>query len=143
MAASVDTSFTDQLKDRIKQKSTKFGQFHCLLWQGAKWGKSSYGKLAVTLPGSSRRVYFRLHRLVYMLYHNFNPLHAGNEHFHKFSLPSHDENGNIMDVSHLCHTPLCTNPDHLILELHSTNMECIHCKNQGSCTHQHSPHCLM
>lgn len=143
MSAHIDTEFVDLLKSRIDKKCLKFGQFDCFLWQGAKWGKSSYGKVAVKLPGSDRRAYFRVHRLVYMLYNNFNPLHAETDHKSKLTLSSHDDKGNLMDVSHLCHNTLCTNPGHLLLELHCINMERLHCKHQGSCTLAHTPHCII
>ena len=143
MAASQDTSFVDLLKTRIQQKCINYGPFGCLLWQGARWGKSPYGKLAVTMPGSGRRMYFRVHRLAYYLYNYFNPLQTESENILDFSLPSHDETGHIIEVSHICHNALCTNPQHLVLELHSTNMERIHCSKQGICTHPHSPYCLI
>ena len=41
------------------------------------------------------------------------------------------------DVSHLCHTPSCVNPAHLIQELHQRNSLRMNCKRTGICDCEH------
>jgi len=44
-----------------------------------------------------------------------------------------------LEVSHLCHEPLCINAEHLSLESHSCNTDRLRCVNRGLC-HGHKPH---
>lgn len=45
--------------------------------------------------------------------------------------------GGHLEVSHLCHSKLCINQAHLVLETHKINQERIHCRVQGFCCKAH------
>ena len=47
--------------------------------------------------------------------------------------------GGGLEVNYLCHKKLCVNPVHLVLEAHATNLESLHCRNQGFCCGLHCP----
>ena len=47
-------------------------------------------------------------------------------------------------ASHLCHKKRCYNPDHVILEDPSINMQRVHCVAEGKCrTHGGAPPCMI
>ena len=89
-----------------------------------------YGKIAVRGP-NNRRKYFRVHRLVYMIFHELSVI------------PACNDVGISVEISHICHHKLCVKPQHLVLETHDVNMGRLHCKNQGFCSRGHQPHCLL
>lgn len=75
----------------------------------------------------------RAHRLSYML----------DQRILKEKLPRFSPNGDHLDISHLCHNPKCINPQHLILEPHSINIDRIFCRRIKQCINCHLPYCLI
>ena len=123
--------FLSKATERIAHHSCpSVGTHGCLEWQGAKTRNGGYGRLVLGVPGGGKKE-FRVHRLQYMVMNRI------------LEIPRTDENGSLLDVSHLCHNSVCVTPEHLILELHSKNMERRSCKAQGLCTKNHTPHCLL
>ena len=53
------------------------------------------------------------------------------------------QRNNILVVSHLCHQTLCVKHDHLVLESKALNNERKHCLDQGLCTENHKPVCIL
>ena len=102
----------------------------CHLWLGARTGNGLYGRKSVTFPDGSNKL-MRVSRVVYMIKHQ------------SLIIPVVNEQGHILEMSHLCHTSLCVNPDHLVLEKKITNSERKHCRNQGCCTKKHQPFCIL
>lgn len=115
----------------------------CMIWTGAHWGSTSYGKIALRLPSNpKKRLYFRLHRLIYSITNMPIPKYAVDITVDSLT-PAHlDQEGRALDVSHICHKANCINPEHLVLEVHNTNMDRITCKLQNTCTKDHFPHCI-
>jgi len=109
------------------------GPWGCRHWLGAKWGGGPYGKIRNPFRGhfQDQPVFLRVHRLVFML-------HTGTT-----MLPTHNNDGQLMDVSHICHHPACCNFDHLSYEPHVINMDRLTCQGLNTCTHNHQPHCLL
>ena len=108
----------------------------CMFWQGALWSGSRYGMCWHKPPGQQRKRW-RVHRLVYALHlalENNSP---------DLTLPTHNNHQEPIEISHLCHSPLCLNINHLTLETHSTNMDRELCRHQGFCTANHQPPCLI
>ena len=93
-------------------------------------GGGGYGKIAVR-GLNNRRKYFRVHRLVYMIFHELSVISTCNDE------------GISVEISHICHHKLCVKPQHLVHETHDVNMGRLHCKNQGFCSRDHQPHCLL
>lgn len=115
----------------------------CMLWTGAKWGTTHYGKIALRLPSNpEKREYFRLHRLVFALNNAIIPEFAIHISADTLTPARQDHQGRSLDVSHICHTAHCINPEHLVLEAHCVNMSRITCKIQKMCMQDHSPHCV-
>lgn len=124
-------AFFNNLKAQIDAKT----QFNvndngCNLWIGARTSNGLYGRKQVTFPDGNRKL-MRISRVVQMV--------KG----HMLYVPAVNDEGHIIEMSHLCHNSLCVNPDHLILELRNTNAERKLCKNQGFCTENHNPLCIM
>ena len=64
--------------------------------------------------------------------------------FHELSvIPTCNDEGISVEISHLHHHKLCVKPQHLVLETHVIKMDRLHCKNQGFCFRGHQPHCLI
>lgn len=82
------------LRERLMAKVQKTPN-GCWMWTGARNGTVKYGGMTV----EGRSVY--AHRVSYELHRG--PIPEG------------------MDLDHLCHTPLCVNPDHLEPVPHSEN----------------------
>ena len=121
----------EKAKERINFHSCpSVGRYGCIEWQGAKTRNGGYGRLVLELPVGGKKE-FRVHRLQNMVTN------------HMMEVPRTDQNGSLLDVSHLCHNSVCVNPGHLTLELHAKNMERRTCKEQGLCTNKHLPHCLV
>ena len=108
----------------IQHKCTVEDSDHgCRIWRGAKFkqggGGGGYGKIAVRGP-NNRRKYFRVHRLVYMIFHELSVI------------PTCNDEGISVEISHICHHKLCVKPQHLVLETHDVNMGRLHCKTRDS-----------
>ena len=115
---------------QITSKSLPMGNIHgCLQWQGAITS-GGYGQKRVTLPDGKNKTML-LSRVIYMCKHR------------TISIPKSLENGEKLEMSHLCHNKLCIRKDHLFLETHEMNMERQHCHHQNLCTGAHHPHCLL
>ena len=108
------------------------GPYGCLMWTRARQPAHAdvqYGRMRNPFPGPPG--YSSAHRLLYMAHHRRPQLEKSNE------------NGAVMDVSHICHKSLCVNIDHLVFETHEINLERRHCVQQGLCTRSHKPYCLL
>ena len=70
------------------------------------------------------------HRLTFMAFHKIL----------KAVMPSTDENGDKLEVSHLCHRGVCVKPAHLDLESHETIWKDAHvkCKDIAASFMSHS-----
>ena len=102
----------------------------CNIWQGATTSDGKYGRKRVTFPDGNSKL-MRVSRVVYLI------------KYKTFNIPDSDESGNPVEMSHLCHNSLCVNPDHLVLESKTSNLERKHCHSQNNCTETHFPHCIM
>ena len=128
MAGNVN--FDEILKKYMKKTQGRVGLHDCLLWTGyKKSGKGNlvYGRVVNPFPDVDMQR-MHVHRAVYYLHNGQSPA---------------DDEGSNTEISHLCHTPLCIEPSHLVRESHATNQERIHCKAQGRCTKNHEPACLL
>ena len=116
----------DNLKTKLARKSERDPQGGtCILWTG-RVTSSGYGLQTVHWPDVGRKVE-KAHRVALMVEMRVTRSqfkHAG------------------VECSHLCHSRLCVNPQHIVLESHATNQERIHCKSQGLCSKLHVPWCL-
>lgn len=110
------------------EKGVGGGQIDCHVWNGKK-DSYGYGIKKVTWP-NGRKSYEKVHRLAYMA------------HLNNYQLPSTDNFGEQLDVSHRCHEKLCINAEHLTLESHSVNMSRNYCRKTGVCTMAHVPSCV-
>ena len=64
--------------------------------------------------------------------------------FHELSvIPTCNDEGKSVEISHLCYHKRCVKPQHLVLETHAMNMDRLHCKNQEFCSRGHQTHCLI
>ena len=72
------------------------------------------GVIKIKFPNAEWHI-MHAHKLSYLVHHNILCMEPG------------------MEVSHLCHVPLCDNVEHLSLEPHATNTERLKCVNRGSC----------
>lgn len=119
----------------LKKSGPPEGRYGCTLWQGAKCNSGRYGQIRNPLKGLDHQPSTTtVHRLLFLL-HNI----------HKFGhlLPSTDEHGVVLHVSHRCHHSLCTNIHHLTLEKQPINYERNACMTQGHCIGTHDPPCLL
>lgn len=93
----------------------------CRVWRGAR--NHNYGVMKVVINGKA--VSRTVHRVALMC------------HTHSI-IPS------TLDISHLCHNPLCINPLHLVAEPHHINNNRISCTNNGVCMgHGEYPNCIL
>lgn len=92
-----------------------------MIWQGGL--KGIYGVKKLSPPGH-KNIVRTAHRALYIC------------SARTLELPAD------MDVSHLCHTSLCVNIVHLVLESHIINMGRLECKNFGFCSLKHHPPCM-
>lgn len=95
----------------------------CIMWAGTKKPNSEYGVIKISPPGL-KPIVRGVHRAIFMC------------SIKNFNIPPE------MDISHICHNPLCVNIEHLTQELHIINMNRIECANAKYCTRQHQPFCL-
>lgn len=132
MAESISKKeWRDKISRVIKQKcALPDSNLGCIKWEGALFQPAGYGKVAIQLT-NKRRKYFRVHRLVFLIHHKLQ------------AIPTQNDQGIRVEVSHICHQRLCVKPEHLTLEAHEVNMERLHCKKQGFCTKNHQPYCLL
>ena len=149
----MDPTWIVSLKERLKSKCVVDDRTGCVLWRGAVWSGTRYGRYSVKYPNGQRKEW-RVHRLILAIYMNTNlsaSSSSGSGSSTSYSntstvhliLPTHTPDHRPLEVSHLCHTPECINPQHLSLETHITNMERQHCVRQGHCSKDHNPHCLI
>ena len=125
-------AFWNQIALALSKKSeNNCGNYDCTEWRGAL-EHGLYGKKSVTWPDGSKTLE-RTHRLSYMLSKNIL----------RVNLPHYNENGEQLDVSHLCHNPKCIKPEHLTFEPHSTNLDRIVCRQRKRCTGSHLPLCIV
>ena len=100
---------------KIQIMAVEFGE----VLNSSRGGGGGYGKIAVRGP-NNRRKYFRVHRLVYMIFHELSVI------------PTCNDEGISVEISHICHHKLCVKPQHLVLETHDVNMGRLHCKTRDS-----------
>lgn len=113
------------------------GVHGCVLWTGAKSdakAKVIYGRVVNPFPDTGVKRIFA-HKAIFYLNEGHSPAVGEGE--------IDGETGSVYEISHLCHTPLCVNINHLVREPHAVNLERIHCKQQGHCTRAHMPPCLL
>ncbi len=108
------------------------GQYGCLEWQGAR-DRCGYGRIFVFWPGREKEMEEKAHRVAFYLQYQLSPTEF------KWT----DAEGRPAECSHVCHNPSCVRIDHLIIERHSSNMERIHCRQQGTCSKTHKPYCMI
>lgn len=126
-------AFWKDIEDKFYQKTVETGNGKgCIEWIGCRKGKSGYGIQVVKWPGGEVKRE-AAHRLAYMIRHRVT----------RYDMPSVDENNNKLECSHICHTTLCINAQHIVLEPHTINQDRIHCKNQELCSKNHKPYCLI
>ena len=123
-------AFFDRNQGQIDAKTLfDSNETHCNLWLGARTGNGLYGRKQVSLPDGTRKL-MRVSRVIYMIQQR------------TLNVPTSNEDGVTIEMSHLCHNSLCVNPTHLILEEKITNIERKHCFYQGFCTENHNPLCI-
>lgn len=116
--------FKVNLLVRISKKVGLANGRGCRLWEGCVKSGGRYGVIHYKYPGCTDTV-SNVHRVVYMLEHNDFNLAPG------------------LEVSHLCHEPLCLTVQHLNAEPHSVNMSRAQCVFRAKCTgHAPHPNCL-
>ena len=97
---SMDPDFIAKYSERLAQNSQLSPNNICVLWTGAlKTGKyTQFGVICVKINNQWKNL--TVHRLQYMLANHINieDLDSG------------------IDVSHICHNPLCIYPEHLSYE---------------------------
>lgn len=127
---AANNNFQEILGNYLKKTTGPVGPHDCLLWTGCKKegrGKLVYGRVVNPFPDLDvQRMH--VHRAVYYLSVGQSPA---------------VENEPKSEISHLCHTPLCIKPSHLVKESHTRNQERMTCKAQGHCTGGHAPPCLL
>lgn len=109
---------TVKVQQKIAEKLHLAPNGQCLLWGGTrkKCRGIYYGVLNVKVGKKWRTLY--VHRLALML---------------EMGWSLDDMDGEGLDVSHLCHQPLCGNARHLSYELHYVNRDRSRCVERGEC----------
>ena len=117
-----------KIKQRLLKNSVREaeGTLGCTLF-GKGLTKDGYGRVRNPFMRGGE---VHAHRLMYMAAHELDVL------------PEKDSTGRILHISHLCHVKVCINPEHLVLEANTTNMERTTCASQRSCTGRHEPRCI-
>lgn len=122
----MDAAFVEKYSEKLNEKSVCGGNTVCQLWTGtrkrSKYG--FYGVIRIYILGNYKTV--TVHRISYSINMNVYPLPQD------------------LDVSHLCHNPLCINIDHLSLEPHyiNNNRQC--CIRANRCLgHGEYSNCLL
>lgn len=123
--------FFEKIQQQISAKTNvNANTRNCDLWLGATTSDGLYGRKQVTFPDGSRKL-MRISRVIYMIRHKI------------LIIPTVNDAGNALEMSHLCHNSLCVNSDHINLEPKAVNLERKHCVNQDSCTQNHNPYCIL
>ena len=128
----------DRVLGRISERTDPpYGAHGCLLWIGATWHNGLYGVMTNPFYNQNNAQPKRIgiHRSVYVLNHH--------DSFPNGELPRENADGHRLHVSHLCHTTLCVNIEHLVLEAQTLNNERKSCKTLGYCLKYHEPYCLL
>ena len=124
-------SFFEKLTQQLHSNtSVNYNDKHCDLWLGARTSNGLYGRKQVTFPDGARKI-MRVSRVIFMIQHR------------SLVIPQFNEEGEVLEMSHLCHNTLCVNPEHLVLETKALNCDRKHCKDQGLCTGIHRPLCIL
>lgn len=108
-------AFLKNSQKRVLKNSALSTNLECRLW--TKVRKSTgpgYGVTSYRSPLSGKRSTLHAHRLSYMVFTGSMGI-------------------NGLDVSHLCHNPLCILVDHLSAEPHYVNASRIACVNRNVC----------
>ena len=128
----MDDSFITEYEHRIRCRTVPAANGTCILWTGcikkAGGGRvtGNYGVISVKLKNGDSYIWrvMRVHRLAYML-------HVRSE------IPQH------LHCSHLCHSTLCVNVQHLTLETCIVNNNRRRCATEKRCFgHGQSPPCI-
>lgn len=107
-------AFFKKYSEKINEKSVLNRQ-GCMVWQGCiKKGPVGYGVINAKFPDAQWHT-MHVHRLLYMVHNKI------------LYVEPH------LEVSHLCHVPLCVSAYHLSLEPHSINTERLKCVNRAIC----------
>ena len=119
----------DKYKNKLEvilSKCTKNVKNGCLLYEGRHTPAQCYPKVKIV---HNRRPYvMNVHASVHKVSNNIAP---------------YTSLGPNMDVSHLCHHPLCMNPTHLNLENRLTNNIRKTCYRNRQCVgHDSHPDCM-
>ena len=118
-----------RLKQKIKSK-TVTDTNGCFLWFGGKDKNKKYGRIWANMysDGLFTGKSVEVHRVAYLIWSdNFGATLADG-----------------LEVSHLCHEPICCNLQHLSLEPKQINQEREHCLNQNMCMgHASYPCCII
>ena len=124
----------EDIQEKFFKKTRLMGnEKGCIQWVGCKKGGTGYGTQVVKWSKDEEGKKEAAHRLAYMIRHKLT----------RYDMPRVDQNNNKVECSHICHTKLCVNADHITIEPHAINQERIHCKDQGHCSKCHKPYCLI
>ncbi len=110
----MDKSKLEKYRQKLSQNIECHANGQCLNWTG--YIVRGYGRINVNL--GSKWQNFTIHRLAYVLHKRCTPTSITN-----------------LDISHLCHNPMCVAESHLSAEPHSVNSSRTMCKNIGRCIH--------
>ena len=117
--------FFEKYKEKIEERSSVDSQGH-RIWQGcSQEGTIGYGIIKAKFSDAEWHT-MHVHKLLYLVHHNILSLEPG------------------LEVSHLCHVPLCVAVEHLSLEPNNINAHRQKCFNRGKCS-GHGPYrdCLL
>ena len=129
MAVSKDLDFFQWLEVMVHSRRTAGRDDTCWLWTG-KLSPTGYGRVRLNHPSMPKKD-TSSHRAAYMLHHQI------------LDIPTQDAEGDRLEVSHLCHTPACVNPNHLTLEKATVNRERQMCAHSHECLGTHHPSCIL
>ena len=100
----------------------------CVTWRG-KLNESGYGTVQLRMHDGKRK-HTTAHRASFMAYHRI------------IEITKYNNEGQKLEVSHLCHNNACIKPQHLRLESCQINQERRMCKNGKICI-GHEPECII
>jgi hypothetical protein len=115
--ANPDSIIAD-IRDRFNKKWIIAPNASCHMWTAAHSG--DYGVMKVQWPGCKKKLGYA-HRISFILSH----LNA---------FPTYNP---VNNISHLCHNPLCVNPEHLSHEPYTVNARRKNCHDSGRCSNNH------
>ena len=127
-ALNLNPYFREKIRKSIKKHShlSERGGTGCIIWTGTV-DKEGYPVKRVTWPNKKSSL-CRVQRLVMMV-------KTGH------LLAEMDDDGETVEVSHLCHYRDCVNVEHLTLETHWINLGRRQCVAAGRCL-GHQPPCI-